>query len=260
MNMVDMSLDDIAKKQGVKPRRGRGGGGRRGRRGGERTPVTNTQQRRKSIEQHTERAQKHRNDRRSRRQDSDKAQYVPVVFGNGTPEKVLTGRLTDSQVAKVTKESKKEPVSLVQAALARGREVYLKSQAKNRPKEQGGKRAAAAPREQRKRPVIPHPLSRKLHIVRPGDPGYQRQLRQLRNKTYSVRLIHSPQTPKQQQQKVRQQQQQARRGQQQKQQQPEPARRLMGPQGRRIALGASKSTGTAANDGPLSKHFSSLKK
>jgi len=252
MSMVDMSLDDIAKKEGIKPRRG----GPRGRRGGRRTggtPVTNTQQRRKSIEQHTERAQKHRNERRAskRAQDSDKPQYLPVVFGNGTPEKVLTGRLNDTQVAKDNKkDNKKEPVSLVQAALQRGREVFLKKQARGRGKEQGGKRATAT-QEQRKRHVIPQPLSRKLHIVRPGDPGYQRQLRQLRNRTYSVQLVRQQPRPKQPLQPKRTQKTIVHS-------EPAPAQRLMGPQSRRIALGMSKNAGSSSPAGPMSNRFSSL--
>ena len=172
------------------------------------------------------------------------------MFGNGTPEKVLTGRLNDTQVAK--EANKKEPMSLVQAALQRGREVFLKKQGRGRGKEQGGKRAAST-QDQRKRHVIPQqPLSRKLHIVRPGDPGYQRQLRQLHNRTYSVRLVRQqprkqPQQPKRTQKTI-------------VHSEPAPAQRLMGPQSRRIVLGMSKNAGSSspASAGPMSNRFSSL--
>jgi len=254
---VDMSLDQIAKRDGVKGRNGRGG--RRQRRGGDKKPVTATPQRRKSVEHHNERAQKHRNERNSRRLFSDKKpQYVPVVFGNtGAPEKVLTGRLTESNIPKQQKQQQpqqqKQPVSLVQAALERGREVFLKSKAaRGRGKEQGGKRASLPPREQRKRPVIQPPLSRKLHIVRPGEPGYQRQLRRLRDRTLSVRLVSkSEQKSKSQQSKRISQKASNNRS------SAAPAQRLMGPQSRRIALGMSNSSNSSA-EGPLSNRFASL--
>jgi len=254
MNSVDMSLDEIAAKEGIKGRRGRG----RGRRSGGKAPVTSTQQRRKSIEQHNERSQKHRNERRQPRRLFDavnKAEVVPVVFGNGTPEKVLTGRLTEAQVS-AKRANTQAPINLVQAALDRGREAFLKSQARNRgkAKDKGGKRASMEPR---KRPVIQHPLSRKLRIVRPGDPGYKRQLRQLRDRTLSVRIVRGgeqkKQVPKHQQQlskrNVKSDRNVARDA--------APAQRLLGPQSRRIVLGMSDSSSAS---GPLSSRFSSLKK
>lgn len=248
MDAVNMSLDEIRKSEGQKGRKTRGRGFRKGDR---RTPVTSTQQRRKSLDQHTERAQKHRNERNSRRlfQDSDKAQYVPVVFGGGAPEKVLTGRLSEAQVSKQGKESKQtmevEPGSIIQAALDRGRQVYMQNQARNRGKEQGGKRASL-PKEPRRRPVIQPTLSRKLRIVRPGDPGYQRQLRQLSDRRLAVRLVKKKEERKPKEQPKRSQRAPEPR---------EPSQRLMGPQGRRIALGMSTTTTTS---GPLSSRFSTL--
>jgi len=251
MSTVGMSLDDIARQEGMKGRKTRGRGIRKGDR---RTPVTSTQQRRKSLETHNERAQKHRNERNERNsrrlfQDKEKPQYVPVVFGNGAPEKVLTGRLTEAQVSKQGKEpakqtKKEEPVSLIQAALDRGREVYMQKQARSRGKEQGGKRASIT-KEPRRRPVIQPTISRKLHIVRPGDPGYKRQLRQLRDRTYAVRLISKTQERKFRDQPKRTQKTEMRDG----------GQRLMGPQSRRIALGASSNT---TSSGPLSNRFSTL--
>jgi len=188
-------------------------------------------------------------------QDTDKAQVVPVVFGNGAPEKVLTGRLTDAQVSS-KKGKEKEPVSLIQAALDRGREVFLKKQARShgKEKEQGGKRLSLtgkttgkATREARKRPVIQPTLSRKLHIVRPGEPGYKRQLHQLRDNTYAVRLVRKDQEQK----SKRTQKAEARR------EAPPPSRRLMGSEGRRIALGSSRNIEPS---GPMSSRFSSLNK
>jgi len=164
--------------------------------------------------------------------EKDKAQVVPVVFGNGTPEKVLVGRLTDSMV------SGKETPNLVQAALARSTEVFLKSRAKNQGKSpdksrgnvKGGKRVSSGASSNR-RVVLQHPLVRKLRIVRPNDPGYKRELQQLRN-TYAVRVVResrSSRSPK------------------------GPASADRG-RGRRYSA-----TPSPASAGPLSKRFSTLK-
>jgi len=219
---VDMSLDEIAERDGAKNqrrRRGKNGGGRR-------NPPATEQQR-----------------QRGGRRLLDKPEYVPVVFGNGTPEKVLTGRLNDSLAGK------REPVNLVKAALARGTEVFLKNQARQRGKttpsktrrsDQGARRPSlgASPR---RRPVIQHPLSRKLHIVRPSDPGYKRQLRQLRDSTYAVRVVReqrNTRSPKAAAPSA-------------------PSDRLMPQQARRSVLGMAQSSPSSAN-GPLSSRFSNL--
>jgi len=171
---IDMTLDELSARDGLKGR------GRRHQRSAPRKtappPETVTPaQRQQRI--------------RGRRL-MDKAEVVPVVFGNGTPEKVLTGRLSDSMIGG------KEPVNLVQAALARGTEMFLKNRAKiqgqspskSRGDSKGGKRQSTggAPRKRR---VLQRSLVRKLRIVRPSDPGYTRELQQLRNNTYAVRMV-----------------------------------------------------------------------
>jgi len=267
MDVVGMSLAEIAAQEGSRGRRRRGRGFKRN---GGVVPVTSTQQRRKSSDKQKERSQKQRDDRKSRRlfQDLEKPQYASVVFGNSTPEKVLTGRLNESQIPKRGKEQPAaEPVSLVQAALERGRKVFLESQARDRnkkdqardrnKKDAGGKRQTAT-REQRKRPILQHPLSRKLHIVRPGDPGYKRQLHMLRNRSLGVRLVNNGEK----QQRTKQQDQQTARQRPQRAttrpvQRDSPAKRVLDRKTRRIILGMSKDSSSPA--GTLSERFSSLK-
>lgn len=258
MDVVEMPLDEYAAREGIRGRRRRGRGQRQGKQGrgnGAKTPVTSTQQRRKSSDQHNERSKNHRDERKSRRlfENLDKPQYSSVVFGNGTPVKVLTGRLNESQIPNKGKDS--APVSLVQAALDRGRKLYLEKQARSRgSKDVGGKRQSL-PRTPRKRPVIQPPLSRKLRIVRPSDPGYKRQVRQLRDRSYSVRLIRNGQSTRPQTQGRRIRKPSPSRTQQRDN---APAERLLGPQSRRVALGLSRNAGSSAT-GPLSDRFSSLK-
>jgi len=274
LNSVELPLDDIVSMEGIKGYKGRGRGNRRGgarNAGGRSAPVTSTQQQhRKSVDQHKERSQKHRNERnRNRRSSQQKAEVVPVVFGNGTPEKVLTGRLTEAQVPVPKPQPQPQqqrgsarPASLVDAALMRGRETFLKSQAHNRGVEHNKK---LVQKSEPKRHIIQQPsLSRKLRIVRPGEPGYRRQMRELGNRRFTVTEVARsvPRLKQQQQQhqspKRQQLQQPSRRVTRvvvaPREQPPAPQQRLLGPQSRRIALGTS----SAASSGPLSSRFSSL--
>jgi len=257
MDVVGMSLDEIAAQDGRK-RRGRGF-----RRNGGKVPVTSTQQqRRKSSDKQKERSQKQRDDRKSRRlfQDLEKPQYSSVVFGNSTPEKVLTGRLSESQIPKRGKEQAAgAPVSLVQAALDRGREVFLQNQARDQArskKDAGGKRQTAT-REQRKRPILQHPLSRKLHIVRPGDPGYKRQLHMMRNRSLGVRLVKNGEKQQRSRQQDQQQSRRPQRATTRPVQRDSPAKRVLDRRTQRIILGMSKDSSSPA--GTLSERFSNLK-
>jgi len=184
---IDMSLDQLAEKDGAQRRR-------RGKKPGGKAPAQRRGEKQKQPQQQQQRQQHQQRGGRRAFQDSGKPEYVPVVFGNGTPEKVLTGRLNESMMGG------KEPVSIVQAALARGAEIFLKNQAARsqgkRQSKTGVKKAGKRPStgaSPRKRPVIQHPLLKKLRIVRPKDPSYERELRQLRNSTYAVRVVHKSQ-------------------------------------------------------------------
>jgi len=158
---IDMPLEEYAKKNG-----GRGRGHRRGW----------TQPRKGPAPGEVEKM--HGGGRRGGG-GSNKAEVVSVVFGNGTPEKIVTGRLSERMLANT------KPANLVQSALERGNQTFLKKHSQSR--EKGGKRQSSRGNK-RKRNVIQHPLLRKLRIVRPSDPNYKRELKQLRNRTYAVRL------------------------------------------------------------------------
>jgi len=254
MDVVEMPLDEYAAREGIKGRRRRGRGHRQGKGNG---PVTSTQNnRRKSSEQHKERAKNHREERKGGRrlfQDLEKPKYSSVVFGNGTPEKVLT-RPASEPMPSSKRGKEQQPVSIVQAALDRGRQLFLKKQGRGRGKEAGGKRQSL-PREPRKRPVIQPPTSRKLHIVRPSDPGFKRQLRQLRDNTYAVRLVSKPQQQKGRSQTVSRR---IRKPNQGRSSGNVPEQRLMGPQSRRIVVGGSRGAGSTSGSGPLSDRFSNI--
>jgi len=172
---IDKPLDELVKQD-----RGKGRGQRRGWSGPRKNPPP------EEVAQMS--GGDHRRGRRGQGQGSDKAGVVSVVFGKGTPEKVMTGRLTDRMVGG-------KPTNLVQAAIERGTQSFLKNHSKgaarpSKTRERGGKRPSTGG-SNRKRTVIQHPLLRKLRIVRPNDPGYKRELRQLRNRTYAVRVTRN---------------------------------------------------------------------
>jgi len=201
---IDKPLDELARRDGKS----------RGRRGGWTAP--------RKGPAPEEVAKMHGGDHRPRGRrgggGSDKPGVVSVVFGNGTPEKVMTGRLTDSMAGG---KGKGKAANLVQAALERGTQSFLRNHSKSSPakgREKGGKRLSSTGGSRRKGNVIQHPLLHKLRIVRPSDPGYTRELRQLRNHTYAVRLTRN--TPR--------------------------------------SNASTRSAGSSASAGPMSKRFSSL--
>lgn len=156
---IDKPLDDYAKKAGI-----RGRGHRRGW----------TQPRKGPAPEEVEKMHG------GRRGGNGKAEVMSVVFGKGsTPEKIVTGRLSERMLANT------KPANLVQSALERGNQAFLKKHSQSRDK--GGKRQIARG-GRRKHNVIQHPVLKKLRIVRPNDPNYKRELKQLRNRTYAVRV------------------------------------------------------------------------
>lgn len=115
-----------------------------------------------------------------RRTDSaaEKAAVTSVVFGNGNPEQVLTGQLKESDVAPARAQA--APLSRIQAALQRGTQMYMRDKARAQAQLAGGKvqvTASASGKRQVRTVRMRSHLMRKLRIVRPGQPGYQKELR-----------------------------------------------------------------------------------
>ena len=129
---------------------------------------------------------------------AEKAKVTSVVFGNGNPEQVLTGPLKESDLAPARAQT--APLSRIQAALQRGTRMYMRDKARAQAQLAGGKVQVTATVSGRRHTRTVHArshLMRKLRIVRPGQPGYQQELRlaqqqqqAARAHRYAQRVIH----------------------------------------------------------------------